>query len=336
MPHDPAAAPGLDEIRSIFAHFPAGNAQAEEAVGKRFEGLAAPHGALGRLEELAMWMAEWQGKHRPTVEHPRICVFAGTHGIAARDVDMLPFAATADAVQAAVTGTGPIAALARTVDADLRVYELALDDPTGDIAEDAALSEADCAHAMTYGMMAVEPGVDLLCLGDMSTSGATVAAALCLALFGGTVAEWTGLEAVADAALLLRRQEAVQAAVSRHGELRSDPLALLAAIGGREHAAIVGAIVAARMAKVPVLLDGYAATAAAAVLWSIDPAHTAHCQVAHLSAEHGHRRLLEELGQKPLLDLQLCQGSAIGAALAVPLLRSAVALLAVESTAEAG
>lgn len=331
MPHDPAAhtPPTLDEIRAIFAHFPPGNAQMEEAVGQRLDALAKPQGSLGRLEELAMWMAEWQGRLRPTAEHPRVCVFAGAHGVTAHDIDTRSAALGPALVQAAIAGKAAINQLARTVDADLRVYELGLDEPVGDITHEPAQSEDACAHAMTYGMMALEQqGVDLLCLGEIGIGNGVASAALCLALFGGTVAEWTGIEqAGADAELLLRRQQAVQAAVDLHGDLASHPLKLLAALGGREQAAIVGAIIAARMAKVPVLLDGYAATAAAAVLWAIDPAHVAHCQVAHLSAEPGHRRLLEQMGQKPLLDLHISLGEGTGAALAVPLLRSASALL---------
>jgi nicotinate-nucleotide--dimethylbenzimidazole phosphoribosyltransferase len=186
-------------------------------------------------------------------------------------------------------------------------------------------------------MMAVEPGVDLLCLGEMGIANTTAAAALCLGLFGGTAADWTGPGTGVTGAALARKQEVVAAGAERHRDRRGDPLALLQSLGGQEFAAIAGAILAARLARMPVLLDGYAACAAAAVLHVLQPSLLDHCLAAHRSAEPGHRRLLEAIGKTPLLDLEMRLGEASGAALAIGIVKSAVACHAGMATfAEAG
>ena len=224
-----------------------------------------------------------------------------------------------------VAGGAAINQLCKTVDADLRVYEMALDRPTRDITEAPALEEGECARAMAYGMMAVEPGLDLLCLGEMGIANTTSAAALCLGLFGGEAQAWTGPGTGVGADALARKIAAVATAVACHRERLGDPLQALRSLGGHELAAIAGAILAARLARTPVVLDGFAATAAAAVVWKLDAALLDHCLVAHVSAEPGHRRLLAALGKMPLLDLGMRLGEASGATLAVAVLKAALA-----------
>jgi nicotinate-nucleotide--dimethylbenzimidazole phosphoribosyltransferase len=180
---------------------------------------------------------------------------------------------------------------------------------------------------MAYGMMAAEPGIDVLCLGEMGIANTTVAATLCAALFGGTGADWAGPGTGVQGAALGNKIKVIDEALARHREEIAvrDPLSLLAAVGGEEFAAIAGAIIAARMGHIPVLLDGYACTAAAAVLFAADRRALDHCRVAHRSAEPGHTRLLETIGQRPLLDMDMRLGEASGAALAVPILKAAAA-----------
>jgi nicotinate-nucleotide--dimethylbenzimidazole phosphoribosyltransferase len=189
------------------------------------------------------------------------------------------------------------------------------------------MGEARAANAMAYGMMAAEPGIDVLCLGEMGIGNTTAASTLCAALFGGTGTDWAGPGTGVQGEALRRKIATIDAALAQHRALieRKDPLALLAAVGGEEFAAIAGAVLAARMGRIPVLLDGFACTAAAAVLYAMDRRALAHCLVAHRSAEPGHARLLEAIGQKPLFDLGLRLGEASGAALAVPLLKAAAA-----------
>ncbi len=202
---------------------------------------------------------------------------------------------------------------------------MSLDEPTADFCESPAMSEEDCARSMSYGMLAVEDGIDVLMLGEMGIGNTTSAAALCRALFGGQAADWVGRGTGIDEAHLARKIDLVEAAVNRHRDAIADPLEVLRYFGGLELAAIAGAILAARRARVPVLLDGYVCTAAAAVLYALDPAALDHCQVAHVSAEPGHRRLLQHLRKRPLLDLDMRLGEASGAVLALMLLKAAVA-----------
>jgi nicotinate-nucleotide--dimethylbenzimidazole phosphoribosyltransferase len=251
-------------------------------------------------------------------------VFAGNHGVAARGVSAFPADVTVQMVANFKAGGAAVNQLCRTFDAELRVYEMALDRPTADFTQAPALGEADCATAMAYGMMAVEDGIDLLCLGEMGIANTTSAAALCHALFGGQAADWTGPGTGVAGAALDAKTQIVADGVALHREAQGDPLEILRRLGGREIAAIAGAVIAARMGRVPVLLDGYVCTAAAAVLHKAMPGLLDHCVVAHCSAEPAHRLLLEAIGKQPLLDLGMRLGEASGAALALGILRAAV------------
>jgi nicotinate-nucleotide--dimethylbenzimidazole phosphoribosyltransferase len=315
----------LDEMRALIADLPGPDLEAGAAAAAREAQLTKPAGALGRLEELAQWLATWQGKHPPTMAHPRTAVFAGNHGVAARGVSAFPAAVTAQMVQNFIAGGAAVNQLCEAIDADLRVYEMALDEPTADFTAAPAMSDEDCALAVAYGMMTVEPGIDVIALGEMGIANTTSAAALCCALFGGRAAEWVGpgTGVVGDA--LQRKIAVVDDAVRLHRPQATDAFDLLARLGGRELAAITGAVIAARRARVPVVLDGYATTAAAAVLFKLDPRALDHCIVAHRSAEPGHTRLLETLGKKPLLDLGMRLGEASGATLALFILKAALA-----------
>jgi nicotinate-nucleotide--dimethylbenzimidazole phosphoribosyltransferase len=326
MPDVPANLPAnLDEIRALFAHLPGPDLESGTEAALRERQLTKPTGALGRLEELSHWLATWQGRHPPRVDHPRTCVFAGNHGVASRGVSAYPAAVTAQMVQNFIAGGAAVNQLCKVVDADLRVYEMSLEQPTADFVDGPAMSEEDCARAIAYGMMAVEPGIDVLALGEMGIANTTSAAALCLALFGGSAEDWTGPGTGVAGAALDRKREVVAAAVARHRETAGNPLELLRRLGGNELAAIAGAVLAARMGRVPVLLDGFTATAAAAVLHAIDPRALDHCVVAHVSAEPGHLRLLDRIGKRALFDFGMRLGEASGATLAIAILKAAIA-----------
>jgi nicotinate-nucleotide--dimethylbenzimidazole phosphoribosyltransferase len=315
----------LDEIRALLAHLPGPDLAAGAAAAARQVQLTKPAGSLGRLEELAVWLATWQARHPPRVDHPRTLVFAGNHGVARRGVSAYPAAVTAQMVQNFIAGGAAVNQLCRVVDAGLKVYEMNLDTPTGDIVADPAMSEEECANAMAYGMMAVEPGIDALALGEMGIGNTTAAAALCAGLFGGTAELWTGPGTGVAGAALEAKRTAVAEAAARHRGAALDPFDMLRRLGGLELAAIAGAVMAARLGHVPVVLDGFASTAAAAVLFAADSHALDHCVVGHVSTEPGHRRLLEEIGQRPLLDLGMRLGEASGATLAIAVLKAAVA-----------
>jgi nicotinate-nucleotide--dimethylbenzimidazole phosphoribosyltransferase len=321
----PEPAASLDEIRALMAHLPGPDLEAGTAAAQRESQLTKPQGALGRLEELAHWLAAWQGRHPPRVDHPRTAVFAGNHGVAARGVSAYPASVTAQMVQNFIAGGAAVNQLCKIIDADLRVYEMNLDQPTADIVEAPAMSDQECAQAIAYGMMAVEPGIDALALGEMGIANTTSAAALALALFGGEAADWVGPGTGVAGSALENKREVVAAAAARHIDGQADPFELLRRLGGLELAAITGAVLAARMGRVPVVLDGYATTVAAAVLYAVNPRALDHCVVGHVSAEPGHRRLLERIGKPALFDFGMRLGEASGVTLALGILKAAAA-----------
>jgi nicotinate-nucleotide--dimethylbenzimidazole phosphoribosyltransferase len=321
----PPAALSFAEILKLLPELPPADESAAAAARARQGQLTKPAGALGRLEEIVAWLAAWQGRHPPRLERPRVAVFAGNHGVTRQGVSIYPDEVTAQMVRNFLAGGAAINQLCRLADAELRVYELALEEPTADFTQGPALDEGECARAIAYGMMAAEPGLDLLALGEMGIGNTSSAAALCLLLHGGTAEDWTGAGAGVTEESIRRKLAAVAAGAERHRALAGDPLRALAAVGGREMAAIVGAILAARLARTPVLLDGYVVTAAASVLHKLGPGLIDHCLAAHVSAEPGHRRLLRALGIDPLLDLGMRLGEGSGAALAIPVLKAALA-----------
>lgn len=322
---DQDSLPNFTEIRSIIAAAPGPGSQSGAAAAARQDRLTKPPGSLGRLEELATWMATWQDKATPELRRARVAVFAGNHGVAARGVSAYPAEVTKQMVANFTAGGAAVNQICGVVDAELRVYELDLDSPTNDFTTGPAMEEEECARAMAYGMMAVDGNLHLLCLGEMGIANTTSAAALCLALFGGSAEDWVGRGTGVDEAGLARKVAAIEAGLKANPV--SDPLEILRCLGGLELAAITGAVLAARLARTPVVLDGYTCTAAAAILYKIDPGLLDHCVVGHCSVEPGHARLLERIGKKPLFDFGMRLGEGSGAALAVPMLRSAVACL---------
>ncbi len=324
----PVSRPFADfaELGALIAELPGPDEAAAVAAREHEAVLTKPQGALGRLEELAAWTATWQGRHPPSVERPRVCVFAGNHGVARQGVSAYPAEVTSQMIRNFRAGGAAINQLCHIAGAELRVFELALEQPTADITANAALAEEACLNAVAYGMAAVEPGVDLLALGEMGIANTTAAAAMCLALYGGTAKDWTGPGTGLGGDDLTHKAEVVARAAATHqNAIFDEPLQVLRYLGGHELAAIAGAIIGARLMRIPVLLDGYVCCAAAAVLHAANSNALDHCRVAHLSAEPAHAKLLAHLGQRPLLDLGMRLGEASGAALAINVLRAAVA-----------
>ena len=312
-------------LRSACLDLPSGSAAASAEVARREATLTKPPGSLGRLEQLVGWLAHWQGRAPPRLQQIEIVVFAGNHGVTARGVSAYPAEVTAQMVANFAAGGAAINQLARSAAAALRVVPLALDRPTADFTQAAALSEQEFLAAGREGYSAVTPGCDLLCLGEMGIGNTTAAAAIAAALFGGGGARWTGRGTGVDDDGLIRKRQAIDAALSRHAAVLHDPLAVAAALGGRELAAILGATLAARRQRIPVVLDGFVCTAAVAPLAKLRADALAHALSSHVSAEAGHRLLLDELDLSPLLALDMRLGEASGAALAVLILRAALA-----------
>jgi nicotinate-nucleotide--dimethylbenzimidazole phosphoribosyltransferase len=323
----------FEEIRLLFADLPPPCATSAAAVRARDAQLTKPPGSLGRLEEIVEWLATWQGRAEPRIERPLVAVFAGNHGVVAQGVSAFPASVTAQMVANFTAGGAAINQICRSVGAGLKVYELALERPTRDFTQEPAMDEREAAATFAYGMEAAD-GADLLAPGEMGIGNTTSAAAIYAALYGGPAARWTGRGTGVDDTGLARKNAAIDAALSLHAGHLSDPLEILRRLGGREIAATMGAITAARLHRVPVLLDGYVACAAAALLHAVTPDAIAHCIAGHVSAEGAHREVLARLGKPPLLDLHMRLGEGSGAALAIGLVKAALACHAGMATFE--
>ncbi|HKY82305.1 MAG TPA: nicotinate-nucleotide--dimethylbenzimidazole phosphoribosyltransferase [Sphingobium sp.] len=313
-----------DFVRAL-ERLPEPDALAAQAAAARQAELTKPAGSLGRLEAIAIFMAGWQGRERPRAERIQAALFAGNHGVAARGVSAFPAAVTAQMVANFQAGGAAINALSAACGAELTIVPLDLDSPTADICEAPAMSEAECLAAINAGAAAVRADADLLLVGEMGIANTTPAAALCAQIWGGGADRWIGRGTGVDEEGLSRKASAVALALACHGEACNDAFETLRRLGGREIAAMAGAVLAARIAHVPVLLDGFICGAAVAPMARDNPAITAHCLAAHCSAEAGHARLLDALGLEPLLRLDMRLGEASGAAVAAQIVRSALA-----------
>jgi len=312
------AATGLpfDDIRNLLAGLPPADQEARSAAAAHTASLAVPEGSLGRMAELAEWVASWAAMTQPAIARPLIAIFAGTHSLAAAMPGAEP-GATHRLVELYAAGGGAVNQLALETQAGLKVFDLALDMPVPDIRAHEALSEAACAATMAFGMEAIAGGTDLLCLGAAGEGGRIAAAALMAALFGGAPGDWT------DGSLFAN--EAAAAALATHEGHLADPLEALRRVGSRELAAIAGAILAARFQRIPVLLDGFVTCAAAAVLHKLEPSALDHCLAAHVCGP-AHARLLAAIGKKPLLETGIALEEGAGAALALGMVKSALAI----------
>ena len=319
----PQPSASLDALRHAATRLHPGDDAASATATARQATLTKPPGSLGRLEDLAVWLARWQGRPMPGLARAEILVFAANHGVTRQGVSPYPAEVTAQMVANFAAGGAAINQLAAVAGARLRVVPLALDQPTQDFTEAPAMDEAAFLDAVSTGHAAVAPGTDLLCLGEMGIGNTTAASAICAALFGGNGETWVGRGTGIDDAGLARKAAAINAGIARHQT--TDPLLVAMRLGGRELAAILGAVLAAREHAVPVLLDGFVCTAAVAPLARLAPGALDHCMAGHVSAEAAHRRLLARLGLAPLLDLGMRLGEASGAATALLLVRAALA-----------
>lgn len=313
----------FEQISALAAKLPTIDNDAADAARARQSQLTKPPGALGRLEELAIFMAGWQCTERPKIETAQALVFAGNHGVCAQGVNPFPQEVTAQMVLNFQSGGAAINQLCAISGAELSVIALDLDRPTADFTERAAMTDLECLDAMQRGAKAVDSNADVLVLGEMGIGNSTVAAALSHAAFKGQAIDWVGAGTGTSPEGMAHKAEVVARGLEMHQDAQG--LAQLAALGGREQAALCGAILAARMARIPVLLDGFICTAAAAPLFTSNPAFLDHCLIGHSSREPGHRKLCEVMGKEPILFLDMALGEGSGAAMALSILRGALA-----------
>jgi nicotinate-nucleotide--dimethylbenzimidazole phosphoribosyltransferase len=315
----------FDDIRALVGMMRGPDEAAIATVRARDATLTKPPGSLGQLEDIAAFVAGWQGKAQPAVTRPLVAIFAGNHGVTKQGVSPFPQAVTQQMLENFAAGGAAVNQICAAFDIGLKVFDLALDHPTADITEEAALDEKAAAATIAFGMEATAGGSDLLCLGEMGIGNTTIAAAIYHALYGGKASDWVGRGTGVDDAGLARKIAAVEKAVTLHKPHLDDPLEALRRLGGRELCAIAGAILAARLQNVPVVLDGYVVTAAAAILHAMDQSALDHCLAGHVSAEGAHAEVLRRLGLRPILDLGMRLGEGSGAALSVAVIQAAVA-----------
>ncbi|GAA6187579.1 nicotinate-nucleotide--dimethylbenzimidazole phosphoribosyltransferase [Litorivita sp. NS0012-18] len=325
----------LEEFAAALAAAPAPDASARKEAEARNGQLTKPPGALGRLEDLAIWYGAWRGTGRPEIAKPQVIVFAGNHGVAARGVSAFPPEVTVQMVANFEQGGAAVNQLSKVFGARMDVHAIDLDRPTADFTQAPAMSEAETVAALRRGSEAVDAQSDLLVTGEMGIGNTTSAAAIALALYGGAAGDWTGRgTGVDDAGLDLKTRVAAEGA-ARHAGVRG--LEALRCLGGREIAAMAGAIARARALRIPVILDGFICTAAAACLADAAQGALDHCVAGHVSAEAAHGKLLQKLGKEPLLSLGMRLGEGSGAALAIGVMQGAVACHSGMATfAEAG
>ena len=321
----PSAGLPFDDIRDLLRQIPGPSQDSIAAVRARDATLTKPAGSLGQLEPLVEWLAAWQAKPMPTIERPTIAIFAGNHGVVAQGVSAFPPTVTRQMLQNFSAGGAAINQICSLGGLGLNVFELALDIPTKDFSQAPAMEEAECAATIAFGMEALANGADLLGLGEMGIGNTTAAAAIYHALYGGEASHWVGRGTGLDDAGLARKADVVARSVALHRSRMRDPLEVLRHVGGREIAALCGAILAARVQGVPVVLDGYVVCAAAAILHALDPKMLDHCIAGHLSTEGAHADVLARLGKPPLLQLGMRLGEGSGAAMAIGIIRAALA-----------
>lgn len=327
----------LSDFADLLRHLPDPHRPAAQEAAERNAQLTKPPQALGRLEDLAAWYCGWRGDPRPDLSRPQIIVFAGNHGVAARGVSAFPADVTAQMVANFQSGGAAINQLAKTFGARMDVHALSLDRPTEDFTTGPAMSEAELIEALKVGWTTVDAESDLLVTGEMGIGNTTSAAAIALALYGGAASDWTGAGTGVDAAGIALKAQVAADGVARNPSAKGNGLEALRCLGGRELAAMTGAIARARVLRIPVILDGFICCAAAACLQAVSADALDHTVAGHVSAEAGHGALLERLGKQPLLALEMRLGEASGGALAIGVLKGAIACHSGMATfAEAG
>ena len=326
-----------------FAEIAPPDARAAVAARRRQAMLAKPAGALGRLEDLSVWVAACQGDCPPRpFQRARVVVFAGDHGVARAGVSAYPAEVTGQMVAAIESGGAAINVLAETAGATVRVVDIAVDRDgsaseykvrrsSGNIAVEDALTADEAAAAVQAGQRIadeeVDAGADLLIAGDMGIGNTTAATTVIAALTGTEPVAVVGRGTGVDDAGWVRKTAAVRDALYRARAVRSDPLGLIGCCGGADLAAMAGFCAQAAVRRTPVLLDGVVVTAAALLAERMAPGARAWWQAGHRSPEPAHDPALADLGLQPIIDLGLRLGEGTGAAVALPLLRAAVAAL---------
>lgn len=310
-------------LRESLERLPTCDQASKNAVRDRASNVLRPAGALQTLDEIAILIAGWHATSAPRITRPAALVFAADHGVASSSVSAYPADITASMLKAYQSGKSTLSVFAKIAGATVHAVDVGVGRPTKDIQVEAAMSQQRFDEAITAGRNAVEQlDADLLVLGEMGIGNTTAAAAVTAAILGGATTSWVGRGTGVDEEGMARKCSAVDRAVTRIKEIK-DPLEILRQVGGAEIAAMAGALVAARLRRLPVVIDGYVVTSAALPLHQISSTALDHCLFGHCSAEQGHRKVLTHLNKLPILDLSMRLGEGSGAMAAVPLITMA-------------
>ena len=343
-----------NRVMELAAEVEPADDEAAERARERHLALLKPPGSLGRLEELGARLAGMAGLCPPPVpEDPAVVVCAGDHGVLERGVSPWPQSVTAAMVRNFCEGGAAVNAIARTIGARVTVLDVGVaSEParhprlrtakrrlgTGDLSRGPAMSREEAAAAVMSGAAAAEEligsGVDLLVTGDMGIGNTTPASAVISAFTGRPPAETTGCGTGIDDETMKKKIAVIEEALELHRPDPEDPLGVLAAVGGLEHAAIAGILLAGAVHGVPVVLDGVVSNSAALAAHALAPDCLGYTIAGHVSAEPGAAVALERLGLEPLLDLDMRLGEGTGGLLAVPLVRAAARVLGEMATLE--
>lgn len=323
-------------LADLLRDLPEPDVTAAAEVAARGAANLRPGGAFARLEQTAAWLAGWQGTTEPRVERPRVIVFGADHGVTVEGVSAYPAAVTSLMVDALDREVATVSALARQVGAELDFVDVGVGAPTANIRTDDAMTPDEFDAAVEAGVDAVDRiDADLLVVGEIGIGNTTPAAAVTAAVLGGEPGHWAGPGTGVSGSSLDDKRNVVTDAVHRVGPV--EPIEALRRLGGKELAAMAGATVAARRRRLPMLLDGFIATASVVPLERAGAGALDHCLAGHSSAEPGHARQLEAIDKEPLLRLDLRLGEGSGAVLAIPIVQSAcAAVIDVATRAEFG
>jgi nicotinate-nucleotide--dimethylbenzimidazole phosphoribosyltransferase len=322
---------------------PAPSARHEAAARARQAALTKPAGSLGVLETLAIALASLQATERPRAANAPIILFAGDHGVTAQNVSAYPATVTVEMLRNFASGGAAVAVLARELGVPLTVVDAGtlavepvpgtvVDKPrcgTRDFTVEPAMTDEELDAALAAGRRAVDAAgpADLVLFGEMGIGNTTSAAAIAAALLGIAPARIAGAGTGLDASGVAHKAKVIEAGLARHGlDAASEPRRVLACVGGLEIAALAGAVIAAAQAGRPVLVDGFIVTVAALAATRLNPTCTPWLIYSHRSAESGHGLVLDALGARAVLDLNLRLGEGSGAATALAVLRLACAV----------
>ncbi len=313
-----------EEFLAILTALPSSSEVYQDIARERQLQLTKPEGSLGLLEEIAIWLAGWQQREEPRAELVQALVFAGNHGIVDEGVSPFPAEVTAQMVANFKAGGAAINVLTNLFGHKLAVIPIELNRPTANFAKEPAMSGAETLHAINIGADAVlKLEADFIYFGEMGIGNTTSAAAIAAAVFGGTGVDWAGPGTGLDEQGVKHKAEVIERALNLHRSHADNAFTIMQHYGGRELAAIMGGVAAARIKRLPVIIDGYVVTAAVAPMMISSRDALDHCIAAHCSAEPAHRQLLDALSLVPILELDMRLGEGTGAAIAAELVKAA-------------